>query len=557
MGGRTKGGKKRAKRSLAEPMQRLLDFGYGSVEAWTRRDSLHALLVPPAAHPPTPATVAVGVAAAAAAAMECPATVPATVPATAPATAPTSAGGIAPPSPAIPAPPPYLAICVAMTPAQRALHSQLWQGVVRLYLYTTHDLPAAVRLALKEATGGDPELEMVGVSPAGCNRVTDWAVSRMARGTAARGKVDSKAERDELLRLSRLLVDPDAQVMAPGEIFMDDAERRAKGPNGLTAAKAAVRAFGMQAVLLIDGAATRTSLLRQGSNAYKDWVLQAQRSRAFWRAFQAMFVQLGGYRGPGLPLPRPDLSLAEAEAAAAADNAFTVGEQAAVLRRLQGLFVDRFLHALVDKILARLGATRKGDEAPTLALRTALKGRALASTKRKKSSGTGAEGDSSGGEAEGEPALDRRKRKKKGAAAAAAPALELPPPPGMAAAAAAVASGGTGAPDALGTAAPRNRPRGASSRGRASSAQEAPAGLRQLHRPAGAAAWLQGLGGGGRCMLFLRGMLHGPCCGRRRGVRAAWSCGSEEAGQAQGVESSKIDREMGCMQGRGCTLLPP
>ena len=74
-----------------------------------------------------------------------------------------------------------------MTPVQRALHSDLLNGLVRQSLYSLHSLPEAVRLAEKEAArrrshyGEEhPKNMQMNAYVTASDDVPNWAVSKLS-----------------------------------------------------------------------------------------------------------------------------------------------------------------------------------------------------------------------------------------------------------------------------------------------------------------------------------------------------------------------------------------
>ena len=229
--------------------------------------------------------------------------------------------------------------------------------------------------------------------------VANWAVSKLSGVRAAVGQAE-QAMRKELHRLALALKDSEGVPSRRDlHFFVIDGDEglarrmQQSAPKILTAARPPVRGYCRKLVLALDGVVTLTSLLLRTTEAYNDWGICLERSRPLWNAWLAMYVELGG-----------------------------VEAEPAVLRRLQGLFAQRVMHALVAELLRRHNADRKGERDADQALRPGLKGRAAA---HKRSEPEEAADEVAGGEGTLQAPASRRNKVARSATASPSPVVPV------------------------------------------------------------------------------------------------------------------------------------
>ena len=227
-------------------------------------------------------------------------------------------------------------------------------------LYSLHSLPEAVRLAEKEAARrrsryGEEHPKSMQLNVTASDDVANWAVSKLSGPRAAVDQAD-RAVREELHRLALALKDPQGVPSRRDLHFFvisgdEEIARRMQqsAPQILTSARPPIRAYCRELCRCIDEAATFASLMLNTTGAYNAWETYLERSLPLWQAWWAVVLELG-----------------------------LAGAEPSVLRRLQGLFAQRVMHALVAELLRRHNADRKGEREAEQALRVGLKGRAAA-----------------------------------------------------------------------------------------------------------------------------------------------------------------------------------
>ena len=263
------------------------------------------------------------------------------------------------------------------------------------HMYVTCTLPkawqeeiAAIRSA--EAIEGCERQEppSLYIDPYSVGRVGGWVVMKVT-GDKLKGKKKRKLVERQLQDLARAMEDVGAGLAVveySGPAMKAKAKKR-------VAVKAEALAFFKVLQARIDAVANIDSLVRMRHEAYIVWARDLEYCPELWEAFVSMFRDMG--------IPE---SLLEDEAAEAADDA-TIDDEAHLveavvlaedvvtagvqfdatlphrhlLRQMQGLVVDRYLHAMVAELFRRLklgkGGIKRGTATRTKVAISSMRGR--------------------------------------------------------------------------------------------------------------------------------------------------------------------------------------
>eukprot|EP00798_Chlamydomonas_sp_ICE-L_P007202 gene7202-310_t len=218
-----------------------------------------------------------------------------------------------------------------LQPVERALAGLIFHGLRRTHMFGVRTLPEAKKKAAKQAREAGRRAEEMEVNTASLTHIAGWATSRMAKA----------GSRGSPMRLLAEELKGTSQVKSFSTECFDEASTSAGAETPLLNAKPCVVSFCEAMHKEVLALVTTDSLLLMRATAMQVWEQGLESCTSLWDAWCRMWDK-------ELTFP---YSISEGSEV----------RRTAMLRELQGLFVQRYLHAMARELLSLYGANKKAS----------------------------------------------------------------------------------------------------------------------------------------------------------------------------------------------------